>query len=160
MQLLKAKQKKLNTDITAKNRCGNGNWGVDMATLFPHWLIIGMDDKSGGAVQDQRKVPRNFKYIRCYFDLLTTLNDIPDNSFDLVFARFLIYSYNEKSYKELIKQCERICKPGGYVEFYELDMRIYGNPKAGPMTHKLNAKGKNFFELLLEEITTIDIILL
>jgi ubiquinone/menaquinone biosynthesis C-methylase UbiE len=113
-----------------------------MARLFPQWLILGMDDKSGGPVQDQRKVPKNFKYIRCYYDLLITLHDIPENSFDLVFARFLIFSYGEEDYVELIKQCERICKPGGYVELYELDMRIYGNPEVGPMTHKLNGKGK------------------
>jgi ubiquinone/menaquinone biosynthesis C-methylase UbiE len=112
-----------------------------MATLYPGWLIVGMDDKTGGFIQDQRKVPKNFKYVRCYYDLLTTLKDVPSDSFDLIFTRYMIFSYSEAEYLQLIKECERICKPGGYIEFCELDMRIYGNPRAGPMTHKLNAKG-------------------
>lgn len=104
--------------------------------------MVGIDDKTGGPIQDSKKVPKNFKYIRCYYDLLTTLKDIPSNSFDLVYCRFLIFTYGKEKYNELIKESYRICKPGGYIELYELDMRIYGNPKAGPKTHQLNTKGK------------------
>lgn len=103
---------------------------------------MGIDDKTGGPCLDQRKVPRNFKYIRCYYNLLKTLKELPGDSFELVYARFLFDVYGEEDYKVLIKECHRICKPNGYIEFYELDMRIYGSPKTGPITHDLNAKGK------------------
>ncbi|KAI9259118.1 hypothetical protein EDC94DRAFT_521197, partial [Helicostylum pulchrum] len=120
--------------------CGNGDWCVDIATCFPNWLVVGIDDKTGGPIQDHRKVPRNFKFVRCYYDLLRTMKDIPSDSFDFVYCRFLIFTYSTEKYNELINESYRICKPGGFVEFYELDMRIYGNPKAGPMTHRLNSK--------------------
>ncbi|KAI8094455.1 hypothetical protein BDF21DRAFT_408785 [Thamnidium elegans] len=120
--------------------CGNGDWCVDIAAYFPNWLVVGIDDKTGGPIQNHRKVPKNFKFIRCYYDLLRTMKDIPSDSFDLVYCRFLIFTYGTDKYNELINESYRICKPGGFVEFYELDMRIYGNPKAGPMTHRLNSK--------------------
>lgn len=121
--------------------CGNGDWCVDIATCFPNWLVVGIDDKTGGPIQDHRKVPKNFKFIRCYYNLLRTMKDISSDSFDLVYCRFLIFTYSTEKYNELINESYRICKPGGFVEFYELDMRIYGNSKAGPMTHRLNSKG-------------------
>lgn len=114
---------------------------MDIATSFPNWLVVGIDDKTGGPIQDHRKVPKNFKFIRCYYDLLRTMKDMPSDSFDLVYCRFLMFTYSTEKYNELIDESYRICKPGGFVEFYELDMRIYGNPKAGPMTHRLNSKG-------------------
>lgn len=109
-------------------------------------MVVGIDDKSGGPIQDHRKVPKNFKYILCYYDLLQTLVDMPSDSFDLVYCRFLIFIYNDDKYEELINECHRICKPGGFVEFYELDLRIYGNPTPGPMTYKFNSKGKFFYK--------------
>jgi ubiquinone/menaquinone biosynthesis C-methylase UbiE len=122
--------------------CSDGTWCIDTANLFPHWLVVGIDDRTGGLCPDQRKVPKNFKYIRCYYDLLRTLKAFPGDSFDFVYARFLFDAYSEKDYLDLIKECYRICKPNGYVELYELDLRIYGNPKAGPTTRNLNSKGR------------------
>jgi ubiquinone/menaquinone biosynthesis C-methylase UbiE len=122
--------------------CSDGSWCIDTASLFPHWLVVGIDDKTGGPCPDQHKVPKNFKYIRCFYDLLRTLKEFPSHSFDLVYTRFLFDAYSEQDYLVLIKECLRICKSNGYIEFYELDMRIYGNPKAGPSTHTLNEKGK------------------
>lgn len=123
--------------------CGDGAWCTDTARLFPNWLVVGMDDTTGGPSPDQRKVPKNFKYIRCYYDILKTLKDLPAHSFDFIYARFLLDAYGDDCYQELLQECHRICKPEGYLELYELDMRIYGNPKAGPVTHRLNAKGKS-----------------
>ncbi|CEP13806.1 hypothetical protein [Parasitella parasitica] len=120
--------------------CGDGTWCTETAILCPNWLVVGIDDKTGGPCPDQRKVPKNFKYIRCYYDNLETLKDMPAESFDFIYARFLLDAYGDDCYQDLVQECQRICKPEGYVELYELDMRIYGNPKAGPTTHKLNAK--------------------
>ncbi|KAI8636309.1 hypothetical protein BD408DRAFT_426345, partial [Parasitella parasitica] len=120
--------------------CGDGTWCTETAALCPNWLVVGLDDKTGGPCPDQRKVPKNFKYIRCYYDILKTIKDIPAESFDFIYARFLLDAYGDDCYREMVQECHRVCKPEGYVELYELDMRIYGNPKAGPTTHKLNAK--------------------
>ncbi|GAN08826.1 type 11 methyltransferase [Mucor ambiguus] len=120
--------------------CGDGSWCTETAKLFPSWLVVGVDDTTGGYSPDQRKAPKNFKYIRCYYDILKTLKDIPADSFDFIYVRFLLDAYGEDCYQDLLRECHRICKPEGYLELYELDMRIYGNPKAGPVTHRLNAK--------------------
>jgi ubiquinone/menaquinone biosynthesis C-methylase UbiE len=142
--------------------CGDGSWCTDIAKLFPNWLVVGIDDKSGGPSPDQRKVPKNFKYIRCFYDILKTLKDIPADSFDFVYARFLLDAYGDDCYQDLAQECHRICKPKGYVELYELDMRIYGNPKAGPITHKLNTKGKythliNYISTYIKYIVNVSI---
>jgi ubiquinone/menaquinone biosynthesis C-methylase UbiE len=78
------------------------------------------------------------------------MRDMPDNSFDLVYGRFLIYSYGEGDYIKLVSECKRICKIGGYVEFVELDMTIYGNPVPGSVTRVVNASGKAYYKLMKE----------
>ncbi|KAI7898405.1 uncharacterized protein BX663DRAFT_525178 [Cokeromyces recurvatus] len=121
--------------------CSDGAWCMEVAKLFPNWLVVGIDDRSGGPLlPDQHKAPKNFKYIRCFYDILRTIKDFPSNAFDLVCVRFLLDAYGNCTYKDLIHEAGRICKPNGFVEIYELDLRIYGNPKAGPVTHKLNTK--------------------
>ncbi|KAI9480461.1 MAG: hypothetical protein EXX96DRAFT_501393 [Benjaminiella poitrasii] len=121
--------------------CSDGAWCTDVARLFPNWLVVGIDDRSGGPLlPDQRKAPKNFKYVRCFYDILRTIKDIPDNAFDLVYIRLLLDAYGDCAYGDLIREAKRICKPQGFVELYELDMRIYGNPRAGTVTHKMNSK--------------------
>jgi ubiquinone/menaquinone biosynthesis C-methylase UbiE len=133
--------------------CGDGSWCIETATMFPNWLVVGMDDKTGGFSPDQRKVPKNFKYIRNCDDILRTIRGLPSDSFDFVHSRFLTDVYGDNDYMEFIKECKRICKPKGYLELYELDMRIYGNPRAGATTHKLNAIGNVIRESEKERLT-------
>ncbi|KAI8384627.1 uncharacterized protein BYT42DRAFT_268434 [Radiomyces spectabilis] len=119
--------------------CGDGSWCVDMALMYPEWSVLGIDDTGPAPIQGKR-TPRNFSYVR-YASLLKGLKTLSDQQFDFVYGRFLGFYNKPAYYEKLIKECWRVCKPGGYVEMVELDMHIYGNPALGPMTHSLNGKG-------------------
>ncbi|KAI8381353.1 S-adenosyl-L-methionine-dependent methyltransferase [Radiomyces spectabilis] len=133
-------------DVTADKHvlhvgCGEGGWGIEMALRYPKWIIVGIDDYEGGPSPNRRIVPRNFKFIRCYDTLLEGLKSLPDHAFDLVHCRFLILSYSFEQYRQLVKECWRVTKPGGFVEIIEMDMRIYhGRPLVGSVAQTLNSE--------------------
>lgn len=58
-------------------------------------------------------------------DLIQGLINLPDNSFDFISSRFLILEYTLDQYQQLVTECIRICKPGGFIEIMEMDLRIY-----------------------------------
>ncbi|KAI7861023.1 hypothetical protein BDC45DRAFT_493337 [Circinella umbellata] len=111
---------------------------MDMANKYKHCWVLGMDDRD--VLDPNRAVPRNFRFLKSTQGILHDLQKLPDNQFDFIYGRFLIFSYNPDHYREIVQECWRICRPGGYVEMMELDMRIYGNPMVGPTTYMLNAQ--------------------
>ncbi|KAI8086571.1 uncharacterized protein BX664DRAFT_336170 [Halteromyces radiatus] len=80
----------------------------------------------------------NFSFIRSTTTLVDSLKQFPDNQFDLVYGRFLALALPPKEYEALVAECWRVCKRGGFVEFTELDMRIYGNPGDSTLINWLN----------------------
>ncbi|KAG2226588.1 hypothetical protein INT45_005074, partial [Circinella minor] len=122
--------------------CGDGTWATEVALEYPRWRVVGIDDRSGGASPNRRMLPRNFKFIRCYeSSLLEGIKNMPDASFDLIHCRFLLLSFTADEYQELVKQCWRVCKPGGYVELLEMDMRIYyDRPPVGKVAQTFNSE--------------------
>ncbi|KAI9488921.1 hypothetical protein BDB00DRAFT_771675 [Zychaea mexicana] len=121
--------------------CGNGSWSMDMATKYKHCWVLGIDDRD--VLDSSRATPRNFRFLKSSHGILHHLQTLPDNHFDFIYGRFLIFSYNPDHYREIVQECWRLCRSGGYVEMMELDMRIYGSPVVGPMTHMLNSQGKD-----------------
>ncbi|KAI9499229.1 hypothetical protein BDB00DRAFT_753634 [Zychaea mexicana] len=127
--------------IAMDDGCGDGAWATEVALEYPRWRVVGMDDRLGGTCPNRRMVPRNFKFIRCYESLLEGLKNMPDDSFDLVHCRFLLLSFPADQYQELVRQCWRVCKPGGFVELLEMDMRIYyDRPLVGKVTQTFNSE--------------------
>ncbi|KAI8140348.1 hypothetical protein BJV82DRAFT_623575 [Fennellomyces sp. T-0311] len=121
--------------------CGDGAWATQVALEYPKWRVVGIDDRGGGPSPNRRMVPRNFKFIRCYESLLEGIKNMPEHSFDLVHCRFLLLSFPPDQYQELVKQCWRVCKPGGFVELLEMDMRIYyDRPLVGKVTQTFNSE--------------------
>ncbi|KAI9013791.1 hypothetical protein CLU79DRAFT_768750 [Phycomyces nitens] len=105
--------------------CGDGSWAINVALEYPKSIVVAMDDREGGPSPNRRTVPRNFKFIRCYHTLLDGLRSMPDHAFDLVHVRFLLLSYTGAEYQALVNECWRVCKPQGFVELIEMDMRMY-----------------------------------
>ncbi|KAL0097678.1 hypothetical protein J3Q64DRAFT_1714730 [Phycomyces blakesleeanus] len=105
--------------------CGDASWAINVALEYPKSIVVAMDDREGGPPPNRRTVPRNFKFIRCYHTLLDGLRSMPDHAFDLVHVRFLLLSYTGAEYQALINECWRVCKPQGFVEIIEMDMRMY-----------------------------------
>ncbi|CAO3599719.1 unnamed protein product [Absidia cylindrospora] len=89
--------------------------------------------------------PKNMRLIRCAPSLLHALQQMPDHVFDLVDGRCLILAYSLDMYRQLVKECWRVCKIGGYVELIEMDMRMYHSKtpmSIGKTVHTLNSEGK------------------
>ncbi|KAI8099762.1 uncharacterized protein BX664DRAFT_256156 [Halteromyces radiatus] len=127
----------------ALNGCGDGTWCIDVAMANPKWTVIGMEENGYdhymttanesddttcfGSLSHGNGLfkPRNMRLIRCAPSLLHALQQMPDHVFDLVDGRCLILGYSFETYRQLIKECWRVCKIGGYVELIEMDMRMY-----------------------------------
>ncbi|ORZ26179.1 hypothetical protein BCR42DRAFT_401747 [Absidia repens] len=87
--------------------------------------------------------PKNMRLIRCAPSLLHALQQMPDHVFDLVDGRCLILAYSLDMYRQLVKECWRVCKIGGYVELIEMDMRMYHSKtpmSMGKTVHTLNSE--------------------
>ncbi|KAI9310460.1 S-adenosyl-L-methionine-dependent methyltransferase [Dichotomocladium elegans] len=119
--------------------CGDGSWCIEIAKRYKDSTVIGMD-LHDAIDRSNKKLPSNFKFVHAQKSFLQTLRRQPDNIFDFIFVRFLIFSCPPDMYREVIQECWRVCKPRGFVEMMELDMQIYGNPQVGPITKMLNAQ--------------------
>ncbi|KAI9314598.1 S-adenosyl-L-methionine-dependent methyltransferase [Dichotomocladium elegans] len=116
--------------------CGNGAWCMDMARKYKHAFVLGIDERD---VLDRRNsMPTNFRFMCAQEDILADLKRLPDNQFDFIYGRFLIFSFRPDQYRDIVQECWRLCKPTGYMEMMELDMQIYGNIQVGPMTQMTN----------------------
>ncbi|GAN06149.1 type 11 methyltransferase [Mucor ambiguus] len=108
--------------------CGDAAWSIDVAIQYPKWIVVGLDDGDGGGgmsgLSFKRSIPRNFKFIRRN-SILQGLKNLPDGTFDFIAFRLLLLGYTFEQYQALITECLRVCKPGGYIEVMEMDMRIY-----------------------------------
>ena len=102
--------------------CGDAAWALDIANQFPRWIVIGLDDSND--YHHHQHPQRNFKFIKCT-DVLQGLKDFPDGSFDFMTSRFMSTSYTFEEYQQILTECIRITKPGGYIEVMEMDFEIY-----------------------------------
>lgn len=113
-----------------------------MAKKYQHCWVLGMDERD--VLNRHKAMSSNFRFIRVQHDMLTDLKRLSEDQFDFIYGRFLIFSLPPDLYRDIVQECWRLCRPSGYVEMMELDMRIYGNPHIGPMTQEMNAQGMTF----------------
>lgn len=106
-------------------------------------MVIGIDDdKQQQLTTRMTVIPRNFKFIKCQF-LKQALSSFSDASFDLISTRFLMMENTRQQYQDILKESLRLCKPNGYIEVMELDMRIYQQKLISiTTTQLLNNKGE------------------
>lgn len=83
----------------------------------------------------------NYLFIKSTLSLVDSLKRLPEGHFDLVYGRFLALALPRGDYEALVAECWRVCKAGGFVEFTELDMRIYGYAGHSPLVQDLNQQG-------------------
>ncbi|KAI9310698.1 hypothetical protein BX666DRAFT_2032632 [Dichotomocladium elegans] len=124
---------------------GDGTWAVDVAMDYPRWRVVDLITLDSGQpsakLRYYRRHHRNLKAARCA-SLVEGIQLLPDASFDLIHCRFLNLVLTRGAYQEFLHHLWRVCRPGGFVEFLELDMRIYFDrptPSGVGMTQKLNS---------------------
>ncbi|CAO3573013.1 unnamed protein product [Mortierella alpina] len=114
---------------------GTGVWALEMAQEFPTAEVHGVDISPmyPTAKTSDKPIPSN-----CHFRLCNVLDGLPypDNYFDFVYQRLLVYAFTPAQRKQVNVELLRVLKPSGYVQLVESDGLIY-NP--GPTTATVNA---------------------
>ncbi|KAI9260285.1 S-adenosyl-L-methionine-dependent methyltransferase [Helicostylum pulchrum] len=115
--------------------CGPGSWCIDLSQKYPRIEVIGVD--SDDMFPPQHNLPNNCQLLVC--NVLNGLREFPDASFDVIHVRFMVLSLNTQEYLQVVNDCWRLLKPGGYIEILETDLTVYS---PGPVTNKLNGESK------------------
>jgi ubiquinone/menaquinone biosynthesis C-methylase UbiE len=109
--------------------CGPGGWAREAAVTFPAAQVTGIDisERVVTFAQDQAEVQQipNVRFI--VMDALKPLN-FPDNSFDLVNGRLLNGTLTQMDWLVLLRECQRILRPGGIVCLTEADWGVTNGP--------------------------------
>lgn len=92
--------------------CGTGIWDVEMGDQYPSAEITGIDLSP----HQPDWVPPNVRFI---VDDIESEWLYPDNHFDMIHARHMAIAI--KNWEHVLSSAWRALKPGGWIEFCELD---------------------------------------
>ncbi len=104
--------------------CGTGRWAVEMASLYPHANVFGVDitppENAPGMA-----IPEN-----CAFTPGNILEGLkfPDGSFDFVHMRLLLFAIPEARWPDVVRELARVTRPGGWIELVETGPQQRGGP--------------------------------
>ncbi|KAG8953841.1 hypothetical protein FRC04_001471 [Tulasnella sp. 424] len=98
--------------------CGSGVWVIDMARLYPHAEVVGMDLAPPNLVSP---VPENTRF-ECD-DANYGLSQYGAESFDVVHARYITLGITD--YRSLLQEACSILRPGGVLLTVDCDMLAY-----------------------------------
>lgn len=127
--------------------CGPGEWALAVAEAYPAMRVIGID-QSTVMVQFAHSISHtvptaNFKVM----DILTPLT-FPDESFDLIHARFIAGFMPIEAWPRLLAKCRRLLRPGGILLLVEGEMAITTSlvveQLSAYFTQSLHAVGQSF----------------
>jgi len=111
--------------------CGPGGWVLDVARAYPEKQVVGVDvselmvEYANAQAKEQKLPNASFQTM----DILKPLA-FPDNSFDLVNARFLTGFMSKAAWPLLVRECMRILRPGGIIRLTEFEATISNSPSA------------------------------
>ncbi len=102
--------------------CGPGGWVCDVAFANPDTQVTGIDI-SNKMIEYARAMAWSQRMENATFQVMDVLKplDFPDNSFDLVNARFLVAFMPKTAWPKLLEECVRITRPGGIIRLTEFD---------------------------------------
>ncbi len=107
---------------------GTGIWPVDMARLFPHAHIVGVDISAAAL-----EYTSSSAYTFCLANVLKGL-PFPDQQFEYVHQRLLVAAIPAANWASVIHELVRVTRPGGWVELLEVGATIQ---QAGKKTTQL-----------------------
>ncbi|RKP14287.1 S-adenosyl-L-methionine-dependent methyltransferase [Piptocephalis cylindrospora] len=126
-------RKKLNKALDVGT--GTGIWCMEMAEKHTDCQIVGVDIAT---IQPSTVVPSN-----CTFQVVNALEGLPefqDNTFDFVFQRAMLGSYQDEQWPVQVAMYKRLCRPGGTVEMMEFDGHLKGFGEHGKRLNDLTEK--------------------
>lgn len=102
--------------------CGPGGWALELAFMYPHLEVTGID-KSRNMVDYARAQARVQRLENIFFHPMDVTQplDFPDDSFDIVNARFISSFLSVDDWPCVVCELARVAKPGGIVRLTEFD---------------------------------------
>jgi len=100
--------------------CGAGGWGLDVAFVLPEAEVEGVD-VSRKMVDYANTRARTQLLSNVSFGVMdiTRTFEVPDQSFDLVNARFLAAVLKREAWLPFLSECHRVLRPGGLLRLTE-----------------------------------------
>jgi ubiquinone/menaquinone biosynthesis C-methylase UbiE len=98
--------------------CGRGQWVQAMARHYPAMEALGRD-AAPEAIRAARLGAMRLSNARFAVGDLCALTDCAEQSFDLVRACFIAPLVAPQSWPALLKECVRVCRPGGTILWVE-----------------------------------------
>lgn len=121
-------------------RCGPGTWTCEMSSDFRNSKFYAIESVPCFPTLK----PFNVEFIKS--DKLDYEIPFEDNTFDFIYAHSARLWYTDTQWKEIIiPELIRILKPGGYLEFMEAEMQLFGE---GPETPIMTQYAEKFRALL------------
>lgn len=108
--------------------CGPGGWALEVAYAYPEIEVVGFDI-SQAMIDYANRRARVQQLDNAHFMVRDARDpfDVPDNSFDLVNARFIAF-LGPAQWPKLIDECQRITRPGGVIRLTESEWAITNSP--------------------------------
>ncbi|CEJ59596.1 hypothetical protein PMG11_08215 [Penicillium brasilianum] len=115
---------------------GKGSWAIDMADAYPEATVRGVD---------LYPPPVNWMPPNCIFELDDLLQEWTwSEPFDFIYLRHMLGSFDEVGWNTLYKRCYDNLEPGGWIEEFELDVRVKTDDNSLPEDSELAKWGENF----------------
>jgi ubiquinone/menaquinone biosynthesis C-methylase UbiE len=116
--------------------CGPGGWAQDLAAAHPEFEVVGFDI-SNVMIDYARAFAQVRKLHNLTFHVMNLLEPLafPNNSFDLVNARFINF-LPAASWPKLMQELNRITRPGGVIRLTESEWWYFST---SPALESLNA---------------------
>jgi ubiquinone/menaquinone biosynthesis C-methylase UbiE len=102
--------------------CGPGGWVLDVAHHYPDLEVVGIDI-SNSMIEYAQAQARVEQLGNVRFQIMDAMKPLhfPDNTFDLVNARFLVGFLPKAYWTMFVQECLRITRPGGVIRLTEFD---------------------------------------
>jgi ubiquinone/menaquinone biosynthesis C-methylase UbiE len=127
--------------------CGPGEWVLAVAETYPSMRVTGID-QSEVMVQFARSISQAVPTVN--FQVMDVLAPLafPNESFDLIHARFIAGFMPVEVWPRLLAECRRLLRPGGLLLLVEGEMALTTSPAveqlSASFTRALRAVGQSF----------------
>lgn len=119
--------------------CGPGTWTLEMSHTYPRSQFYGIDIAP--------QFPVTIKPPNCDFQVASLAEKLPfpDNFFDYIHQRLLVVALTKDGWHNCLSELYRVLKPGGYVEFKEVDIKQCASG-GGPVSQEFWGRLSEFIE--------------
>jgi ubiquinone/menaquinone biosynthesis C-methylase UbiE len=108
---------------------GSGEWAISAAQAYPHMQVVGIDSDVQ-MVDNARAQAKAHGIDNVSFSVMDPFQplDIPDGSFDLINARFIVGLIPAEAWPQVLQEFWRVTRPGGCIRWTESELPIASSP--------------------------------